>query len=375
MSSKKLKIGIIAAEHSGDRLGANLIKALKNLDEVEVEVFGLGGPEVSSLGISTPNGMKYQDLQVMGLVDPLLKLPKLLSIRKKLTALFLNQKIDIFIGVDSPDFNMYFHKKLNGLGIKTIQVVSPSVWGWRENRIKAISSYIDLTMCLFQFEHDYYLNKEMNSFFLGHPFSQLKSSVSRDVLEKYKLNSSQEFICILPGSRKSEILHMMPIFIQAAERIFTSNPNTFFLIPAASDELKALIQNTLDQTSINYQLTSSTAKDYLSISKIAIVTSGTASLEAAVLGSLPIICYKTNPFNYAVLSRMIKTPFIGLPNLLLQKPLFPELVQHELTPEAIVHHYQNLSLDPLQYQSQLEQMNATMHGEGFEKAARLLLSL
>ena len=375
MSSKKLKIGIIAAEHSGDRLGANLIKALKNLDEVEVEVFGLGGPEVSSLGISTPNGMKYQDLQVMGLVDPLLKLPKLLSIRKKLAALFLNQKIDIFIGVDSPDFNMYFHKKLNGLGIKTIQVVSPSVWGWRENRIKAISSYIDLTMCLIQFEHDYYLNKEMNSFFLGHPFSQLKSSVSRDVLEKYKLNGSQEFICILPGSRKSEILHMMPIFIQAAERIFTSNPNTFFLIPAASDELKALIQNTLDQTSINYQLTSSTAKDYLSISKIAIVTSGTASLEAAVLGSLPIICYKTNPFNYAVLSRMIKTPFIGLPNLLLQKPLFPELVQHELTPEAIVHHYQNLSLDPLQYQSQLEQMNATMHGEGFEEAARLLLSL
>jgi lipid-A-disaccharide synthase len=377
VSSKKLKIGIIAAEHSGDRLGANLIKALKNLDEVEVEVevFGLGGPEVSSLGISTPNGMKYQDLQVMGLVDPLLKLPKLLSIRKKLTALFLNQKIDIFIGVDSPEFNMYFHKKLNGLGIKTIQVVSPSVWGWRENRIKAISSYIDLTMCLFQFEHDYYLNKEMNSFFLGHPFSQLKSSVSRDVLEKYKLNSSQEFICILPGSRKSEILHMMPIFIQAAERIFTSNPNTFFLIPAASDELKALIQNTLDQTSINYQLTSSTAKDYLSISKIAIVTSGTASLEAAVLGSLPIICYKTNPFNYAVLSRMIKTPFIGLPNLLLQKPLFPELVQHELTPEAIVHHYQNLSLDPLQYQSQLEQMNATMRGEGFEEAARLLLSL
>ena len=168
---------------------------------------------------------------------------------------------------------------------------------------------------------------------------------------------------------------MMPIFIQAAERIFTSNPNTFFLIPAASDELKALIQNTLDQTSLNYQLTSSTAKDYLSISKIAIVTSGTASLEAAVLGSLPIICYKTNPFNYAVLSRMIKTPFIGLPNLLLQKPLFPELVQHELTPEAIVHHYQNLSLDPLQYQSQLEQMNATMHGEGFEEAARLLLSL
>ena len=373
MSSKKLKIGIIAAEHSGDRLGANLLRSLKNLDEVEI--FGLGGPEVNSLGISTPDGVNHQDLQVMGLVDPLLKLPKLLSIRKKLFTLFSNEKIDIFIGVDSPDFNMFFHKKLNGRGIKTVQVVSPSVWGWRENRIKAIGSYIDLTMCLFQFEHDYYLNKGMNSFFLGHPFSHLKPSASEDVLEKYELNSSQDFICILPGSRKSEILHMMPIFIQAAERIFASNSNAFFLIPAANDELKALIQNTLDQTSLNYQLTSSTAKDYLSVSKVSIVTSGTASLEAAVLGSLPIICYKTNPFNYAVLSRMIKTPFIGLPNLLLQQPLFPELVQHELTPEAIEHHYQNLSLDPLQYQSQLEEMNAAMHGEGFEEAARLLLSL
>ena len=373
MSSKKLKIGIIAAEHSGDRLGANLLRALKNLGEVEI--FGLGGPEVSSLGISTPDGMNYQDLQVMGLVDPLLKLPKLLSIRKKLSTLFSNQKIDIFIGVDSPDFNMFFHKKLNGLGIKTVQVVSPSVWGWRENRIKAIGSYIDLTMCLFKFEHDYYLEKEMNSFFLGHPFSDLKPSISKDVLKKYELNSFQDFVCILPGSRKSEILHMMPIFIQAAERIFASNPNAFFLIPAANEELKVLIQNTLEQTKLNYQLTSSAAQDYLSISKISIVTSGTASLEATVLGSLPIICYKTNPFNYAILSRMIRTPFIGLPNLLLQQHIFPELVQHELTPEAIVRHYNNLSLDAKKYQSLIEEMDAAIQGKGFEEAARLLLSL
>ena len=373
MPTKKLKIGIIAAEHSGDRLGANLLTALKNLHEVEI--FGLGGPEVCSLGISTPSGMNYQDLQVMGLIDPLLKLPKLLSIRKKLSKLFEEQKIDIFIGVDSPDFNMFFHKRLKGHGIKTVQVVSPSVWGWRENRIKAISSFIDLTMCLFQFEHDYYQAKKMNSFFLGHPFSELKPTASNDVLEKYKLNGSLDFTCILPGSRKSEILHMMPIFIQAAERIYDLNPNAFFLIPAANNELKALIQTTLEKTSLNYQLTTSAAKDYLSISKISIVTSGTASLEAAVLGSLPIICYKTNTFNYAILSRMIKTPFIGLPNLLLQQHLFPELVQHELTDEAIVSHYKKLSLNPHQYQSHIEEMNSAIKGKGFKEAARLLLSL
>ena len=373
MSNKKLKIGIIAAEHSGDRLGANLLTELKNLHEVEI--FGIGGPEISSLGISAPDRINYQDLQVMGLIDPLLKLPKLLSIRKKLSKLFVDQKIDIFIGVDSPDFNMFFHKKLKGLGIKTVQVVSPSVWAWRENRIKAIGSQIDLTMCLFKFEHDYYLEKEMSSFFLGHPFSDLKPSILKDVLEKYQLNSFQDFICILPGSRKSEILYMMPIFIKAAEKIFAFNSNAFFLIPAANEDLKVLIQNTLEQTKLNYQLTSSAAKDYLSISKISIVTSGTASLESAVLGSLPIICYKTNPFNYAILSRMIKTPFIGLPNLLLQKHLFPELVQHELTPEAITHHYKNLYLDPHKYHSQIEEMNAAMQGKGFEEAAHLLLSL
>ena len=373
MSSKKLKIGIIAAEHSGDRLGAHLLRSIKHL--YEVEIFGLGGPEVSSIGIFSPEGINYQDLQVMGIIDPLLKLPKLLSIRKKLSKLFSNQKIDIFIGVDSPDFNMFFHKQSKALGVKTIQVVSPSVWGWRENRIKAIGSYIDLTMCLFKFEHDYYLEKEMNSFFLGHPFGDLKPSIVKDVLEKYQLNNFQDFICILPGSRKSEILHMMPIFLKAAERIFASNPNAFFLIPAANEELKGLIQNILKQTKLNYQLTSSAAKDYLSISKISIVTSGTASLEAAVLGSLPIICYKTNSFNYAILSRMIRTPFVGLPNLLLQQHIFPELIQHELTPEAIEYHYKNLSTNSEKYQSMIEEMDSAIQGKGFEEAARLLLSL
>ena len=372
MPNKKLKIGIIAAEHSGDRLGANLISAIRNLQDVEI--YGLGGPEVSSLGIVTPDGMDYQDLQVMGLIDPLLKLPKLLSIRQKLFHLFAQESIDIFIGVDSPDFNMFFYKKLKRIGVKTIQVVSPSVWGWRESRIKTISAHVDLTMCLFQFEHDFYLKKEMKSFFLGHPFSKLQPSMPSSVIEKYQLDGSKDFVCILPGSRKSEIFHMMPIFIEAATRIHDLNPNTFFLIPSANKELSALIKTQLDCTELNYQLTTSAAQDYLSISKVSIVTSGTASLEAAVLGSLPIICYKTNAFNYAILSRMIKTPFIGLPNLLLQEELFPELVQHDLSAEAVVGHYRNLSSESQKFQSHLEKINLAMQGKGFDEAAKTILS-
>ena len=366
-----MKIAISAAETSGDLIAASLVKSLKE-HQPEYEIEGLAGDKMIEAGCKSL--WHSDEVNVMGLSEVIKKLPQVLRLRKSMISHYSSNRPDIFIGVDSPDFNMFFHKRLKDLGIKTVQVVSPSVWGWRENRIKAISSFIDLTMCLFQFEHDYYQAKNMNSFFLGHPFSELKPTASNDVLEKYKLNGSLDFTCILPGSRKSEILHMMPIFIQAAERIYDLNPNAFFLIPAANNELKALIQSTLEKTSFNYQLTSSAAKDYLSISKISIVTSGTASLEAAVLGSLPIICYKTNTFNYAILSRMLKTPFIGLPNLLLQQHVFPELVQYELNPEAIAHHYENLSLDPHKYQSQIEEMNTAMQGKGFEEAAHLLLS-
>ena len=373
MAKEKLKIGIIAAEHSGDRLGTQLIASLQDL--YQVELYGLGGPNVTALGVITPSGINYTDLHVMGLIDPLLNLPKLLSIRKKLITLFVKEKIDIFIGVDSPDFNIFFHKKLKRVGIKTVQVVSPSVWAWRENRVKAIASYIDLTMCLFKFEHDFYVQKNMNSFFLGHPFSQLYPSNVDGVMEKYQLGTSMELVSILPGSRKSEISYMMPIFIEAAQKIAALNPNAYFLIPAANPELAKMIGKFDGLKKIKYQISVDAAKDFLSVSRISIVTSGTASLEAVVLGSIPIICYKTNAFNYAILSRMVKTPFIGLPNLLLQKHLFPELIQRGLSVEAITNCYQALLSEPENYKSHFQDINQAMEGQGFEAAAQAVQSL
>ena len=172
MAKERLKVGIIAAEHSSDRLGAKIIESLQDI--FEIDLYGLGGPEVNTSPIVTPNGIDYHDLHVMGLIDPLVKLPKILLNRRKLLKLFISNNIDIFIGVDSPDFNIFFHKKLKSNNVKTIQIVSPSVWGWRENRIRSIEANIDLTMCLFKFECDFYSKKNMQSFFLGHPFSQLK---------------------------------------------------------------------------------------------------------------------------------------------------------------------------------------------------------
>lgn len=373
MSKEKIKIGIIAAEHSGDRLGAKLIESLKAV--YEVELFGLAGPEVSAHSIFTPSTMNYQDLHVMGLIDPLLNLPKLLSLRKRLLNLFAAKDIDIFVGVDSPDFNMFFHKRLGQKQIKTVQVVSPSVWGWRENRIKDIESHVDLTMCLFKFECNFYASKNMNSFFLGHPFSKLQMGDKNAILSKHGLEDSKDFVSILPGSRRSEISQLMPIYIQSAKKLLEVNPNIFFLIPAANSELADAIASHQDINQIPHSLATEAAQDFLSISTISIVTSGTASLEAAVLGSVPIICYKTNAFNYAILSRMVKTPFIGLPNLLLQEHVFPELIQQDLSVDAIVSSYSEISSKPQQYQSHLAAMNDSMNGEGFTAAAQAIKHL
>ena len=370
MSKKKLKVGIIAAEHSGDRLGSKLIESLQNY--FDLDLYGLGGPEVTSCGVTTPVGIDYQDLHVMGLIDPLINLPKLLSIRKKLSKLFISNDIDIFIGVDSPDFNMFFHKKLKPKNIKTIQVVSPSVWGWRENRIHSIQAYVDLTMCLFKFECDFYDEKNMQSFFLGHPFSQLKPKNSDETISKYSLDDSKEFIGILPGSRESEISQLMPVYIEAAKKLFQINPNSYFLIPAANKKLAEMIKLTKGIEDIPFKLSIDSAQDFLSLSSISIVTSGTASLEAAVLGSVPIICYKTNTLNYAILSRLVKTPFVGLPNLLLQEHVFPELIQNNLTPDLIVRSFSNISSKPEQYRTYLSKINDSMRGKGFEAAANAI---
>tara|TARA_B100001287_G_scaffold274717_1_gene280645 strand:+ start:58 stop:1182 length:1125 start_codon:yes stop_codon:yes gene_type:complete len=371
--TERLKVGIIAAEHSSDRLGAKIIKSLRDI--FEIDLFGLGGPEVNANQIVTPSGIDYHDLHVMGLIDPLIKLPKIFLNRRKLLKLFISSDIDIFIGVDSPDFNIFFHKKLKSHNVKTIQVVSPSVWGWRENRIKTIDTYIDLTMCLFKFECDFYSKKNMQSFFLGHPFSQLKPKNIEDIIEYHSLEASKNFISILPGSRESEIFELMPVYIAAAKKLLNQDPNAYFLIPAANKKLAMIIESTKGINEIPYKLSLNSAQDFLTLSPISIVTSGTATLEAAVLGSSPIICYKTNKINYAVLSRMISTPFVGLPNLLLQKPIFPELIQNDLTPDSIVNSYLKIFSNPDQYQSYVSEINDAMSGKGFDIAARTIKNL
>ena len=332
-SKKTLKLGIVAGEHSGDRLGAEIIQALKST--YNIELFGVGGPRISQEGLKSE--FDFNKLHVMGLIEPLINIRELTRLRKELIKLFLDKQVDYFVGVDSPDFNMSIHKALKKRSTsKNIQLVSPSVWGWRENRIKSIKKYIDLTVCLFNFEHNYYKKKEMNSIHLGHPFSEMYSSDNEFVINKYNLDGRKKFMAVLPGSRKSEIKNMLPTYISFMKQHHTKYPEYTYLIPVADKSTMEYIQTNFSFEDLPIIIDINCSKDFLSISKLSVVTSGTATLEAAILGAEPIICYKTASLNYFIISRMLKVNDVGLPNLLLDSRQFPELIQKACTAQSIL---------------------------------------
>ena len=372
MSDKQnIKIGIVIGEHSGDILGSKIIKSLSA--QYNINLIGVGGPLTEKFGLKSI--FNFKDLNVMGIVEPILNLRKLLNHRKKLINLFKTEKIDIFIGVDSPDFNIPIHKALKKEGsIKTIQLVSPSVWGWRQSRIKSIKKYIDLTLCLFKFEHDFYLKHGVGSFLVGHPLSYLNLPNKDDILHKHSLDKNKEYISILPGSRDSEISNMMPLYLEVINKFKNTNPDFHFLIPAADELLYKKISSYFLNEEIDITIAEGSARDFLAISNYSIVTSGTATLEAAILRSAPVICYKTSPFNYFVISKMLKTKLIGIPNLLLSRMAFPELIQSECSPQNVLDSL-NALIASEDINNDLDEIKQHLEGQGFEAAAQAISEL
>ena len=361
-----LKVGIVAGEHSGDILGSNLLKALKKIRNLEI--YGVGGPKMERQGLKS--AFDFNNLNIMGLVDPILNYSKIMSYKNDLCNLFINEKIDVFIGIDSPDFNMHIQKKLKKISkIKTVQLVTPSIWAWRKGRLKNIRKYTDLSASLFKFEHDFYIKHDLNNVLLGHHFSELKPSKNSDVLKKFNLNKEKKFISIMPGSRKSEIKNMMPTYLEFMQLYDSLSENVHFLIPVVNQNDLEYIDSYLTESNIKYSIEINSANEFLSLSEFSIVTSGTASLQSCVLGAHPIICYKTSFFNHFIISRMIQTEIIGLPNLLLSQKFFPELVQTACTPQNILLEIQKLKINKFLLDQKTSLIIKNLKGVGFDSLA------
>ena len=369
---ESIKIGIVAGEHSGDILGENFIKALKKIKNVKI--FGVGGPKMEKQGLSSL--FDFNNLNIMGLVDPILNYSKIMTYKNELCNLFIDNKIDIFVGIDSPDFNMQIQKKLKrNSNIKTVQLVTPSIWAWRKGRLKNIKKFTDLSASLFKFEHDFYKKYDLKNIFLGHHFADLKQEKKSDVLKKFNLDKKKKYVSIMPGSRKSEIKNMMPTYKEFMNLYHHSNDDVHFLIPAVNQDDLQLIDSYLIDSKIKYTIDTNAAHEFLSLSDFSVVTSGTASLQSAVLGSHPIICYKTSFFNFFVISRMIQTEIIGLPNLLLSQKFFPELLQNKCTPKNILLETQKLKINKFLLDQKTDLIIKNLKGVGFDFLAESVINL
>jgi lipid-A-disaccharide synthase len=362
-----LRVGIVAGEASGDILGAGLIVALREIYP-NAEFVGIGGEEMVARGMVS--FYPLDRLSVMGLVDPLKRLPELLRMRSNLVRHFQIEPPDIFIGIDSPDFNLGIELKLRRIGITTAHYVSPSVWAWRQGRVAKIARAVNLMLTLFPFEAAFYREHRVPVAFVGHPLAdELAMEPNPDAArELLQCGSDGRVVALLPGSRSGEIAMLGPVFLQAAVAILQRHPDCQVLIPAANDERHQQLQALLGELDPapeirgRIRLLQGQSKLAMTAADVVLMTSGTTTLEAMLLKKPMVVAYKLSPLSYWVLSRLVKTEFIALPNLLAGEALVPELLQDQVTVESLSDNVA-LWLEQPQRTQALQQRFADIHRE------------
>ena len=337
MSNKKPpKIAIVAGEHSGDLLGAGLMQAISKRHPGAYFI-GVGGPLMAEQGMDSYFPM--DDLAVMGIAEVVQQLPKLLRHRKKLVQYLIEEQPDVMIGIDAPDFNLTVETRLKNAGIATIHYVSPSVWAWREGRIKGIKKAVDHVLCLLPFEKDFYDKHGLPATFVGHPLAddipmQWQQTPARKEL---KLEPESEYLAILPGSRKGEIARMAPVFLRVAKKIAEKYPNLRFVAPMISDARAEQFQELIKQYSpeLTIALPVGESRKVMAASNYLLLTSGTVALEALLIKRPMVVAYRFHWLSYQIIKRLFHAPFFSLPNLLAGKEIVPELAQSEASEEGI----------------------------------------
>lgn len=336
-TNKEIIIALCAGEASGDLLGAHLIDALKKHYPYS-RFIGIGGPRMKAAGLF--DLYEQEPLAVRGYFEVLGNVSSILKIRRGLIADLKNIRPHVFVGIDSPDFNLPVAAKLRSVGIPCLHYVSPSVWAWKSGRVKKIVKQVNQVLCLFPMEPELYREAGGNAQFVGHPLAQMLPMENSKVAtrERLKLDITAPVFTLMPGSRISEIDYMAPVFLRAAALILDKLPDAVFLLPYPSAPvretlLKYLNQDEFKQLPVRLQA----AKTELACmaADVVLVTSGTAALEVALCKRPMVISYRISPFTYALVRRKIKIPHIGLPNILLGKEVVPELIQKDATPEKL----------------------------------------
>lgn len=330
-------IAIVAGESSGDLLGSHLIRSLKS-SRSDLKFIGIAGPKMMKEGAVSLFLM--EELSVRGYFEAFKKLFHLIQLRKNLLNQILNQKPDLFIGVDAPDFNFWIERQLKKKGIPVIHYVSPSIWAWRGNRLRKIKKSVDHMLTIFPFEKNIYSKANIQATFVGHPLAEMIPLYSnkKKAQDKLKIIKATKVIALLPGSRQGEVTWHAQLLIDSATEISKRIRDVKFLVPLPTRETYDIFSKTLFKNThaeLDIQLLVGHASDAINAADLVIVASGTATLETALYKKPMIVIYKMSSISWQILKRMRYLPFVSLPNILLNKFIVPELLQSDATSDNI----------------------------------------
>ena len=333
-----MRVALVAGETSGDVLGAELIKSIRALAP-SAEFFGIGGPDMAEAGCKS--WFRTEELSVMGLTEVFRDLPRLLKIRRELNKNFLEMRPDIFIGIDSPDFNLPVARTLKKRGIPTVQYVSPQVWAWRQSRVASVRKATDLVLCILPFEINFYEHHAVNAVFVGHPLAdQIPiTSSQEDARARLELMGVGPIVAVLPGSRRNEVLRLSRPFLETMQWLKKRRPELVFVMAFSTQEMKDVF---LEQT-VGMDMYPAPkffcgkARQVMAASDVVLTASGTASLEAMLLKRPMVVAYKISPLTYWILKVMgvRKLQNFSLPNLLSAQSLMPEYLQDQVCAEVL----------------------------------------
>jgi lipid-A-disaccharide synthase len=368
-----LRIALVAGEASGDILGSGLMRAIK-ARHPDAQFIGVGGPLMEAEGMRSYFPMER--LSVMGLVEVLGRLKELLARRKLLIQTLIDEKPDVFIGIDAPDFTLNIELKLRQAGIKTVHYVSPSVWAWRQKRVLKIREGCDLMLTLLPFEARFYEEKGVPVRFVGHPLADtIPLEADRDAARAELGLDGGPVVALMPGSRGGEVGRLGGLFFDAAERLLAQRPNIRFVLPCASPQRRVQIEQLLQGRDLPLTLLDGRSHVALAACDAVLIASGTATLEALLYKRPMVVAYRLAPLTYWILKRMVKSPYVSLPNLLAQRLLVPELLQDAATADALADTLLPLLDNGAEQTAGFDEIHRTLRRDASNQAAEAVLSL
>lgn len=351
-----------AGEPSGDQHAAALFDELKSR-RPDVQGIGMGGAKMAAAGID----IRYDSSQiaVIGVIEVIKHYPEIRQVLAQMKRLLKGERPDLLVCVDYKEFNFKLAAYAKSIGIKVLFYVSPQVWAWRRGRVKQYGQVIDMMAVIFPFETAYYEAENVPVRYVGHPsVDKVKPLRGKDEdLREFGLAADKPVVGLLPGSRANEIKRLLPVMLSTAEMLLTDFPNLQFILPQASSIADELLSGYLRQSPINITVVKHQPYDAIQCCEAIMTSSGTASLEIALLGIPMLICYKLSPITYWLGRLLVKTPFIGLPNIIAGKPIIKEFIQHEANADNLADEIRRLLTDP--------DYNDTMRAEMAEVKRRL----